>query len=80
MVISEAGPHLCLELECSQLLAGFPDPDRFDLFAHEVVGFSHLLHRCRLLSVALVTQQQAPDVSLSGFRDSPKRSLPPDYR
>jgi len=31
MVISETGPHLYFELECSQLLSGFPDPDRFDL-------------------------------------------------
>lgn len=31
MVISEASPHLCRELECSQLLSGFPDPDRVDL-------------------------------------------------
>ena len=35
MVISEAGPHLCLDLDCSQLLSGFPDPDRFDLFPME---------------------------------------------
>lgn len=35
MVISEAGPHLCLELNCSQLLSGFPDPDRFDLLPME---------------------------------------------
>ncbi len=35
MVISEAGPHLCLELDCSQLLSGFPDPDHFDLLPME---------------------------------------------
>lgn len=35
MVISEAGPHLFLELDCSQLLYGFPDPDRFDLLPME---------------------------------------------
>ena len=30
MVISESGLHLCLELDCTLLLSGFPDPDRFD--------------------------------------------------
>mgnify|MGYP003674518586 CR=1 FL=1 len=53
MVISEAGPHLCLELECSQLLSGFPDPDRFNLFSYGIVGFLHLFPRRRLQLDAL---------------------------
>ena len=34
MVISGSGPNLDTELEGSQALAGFPDPDLFDRCAH----------------------------------------------
>jgi len=34
MVISGSGPNLTIELQCSRLLTGFPDPDLFDRCAH----------------------------------------------
>jgi hypothetical protein len=34
MVISGSGPNLIVELKCSRVLTGFPNPDLFDHFAH----------------------------------------------
>lgn len=45
MVICGSGPNLILELQCSRLLTGFPDPDLFDYFAHSGLRLSKLLNR-----------------------------------
>ena len=42
MEISGSGPNLPCELSGSRGRAGFPDPDLFDHFPIQAIGFSHL--------------------------------------
>jgi len=73
MVISGSGPNLLNGLDGPKVNTGFPLPDLFDLCAHQIIDFLHLLpepvlckrclsgrHRLVRNSVILVLRQHGP--------------------